>query len=684
MKRNLILTAILFAQIVSFGQSEQTSVDSSKACFYIAFDALKNMLEGKDSLNYEKAVFITENAYYNNAFDYNVFEKTLDMQASLIDTISENARKDYLETHTNMKLYEQKMLVLNAKNWAIFKYITDTTLVFFDHFIYYNEPYNYSADDPYGSTKWENTQVLHLLTGSEAKGNCYALSVLFKIFSDRLKSDARLTVAPHHIYIQNRNGKGDFYNVELAARSFPGDGSIQTLTYTTKTSIMNGMAQRMLTNKEAVALNLIYLAKGYEHKFNDNTNDFLLQCAELAFKHDTLSLNALLLKAEITENRLFKAMQENKITTLAQVKKNTKTKELLTSYEKQLSNLYKCGYREIPKDIQRIIYARINHTTTGVFLQDKTPNPFKEIGANQRYATLSGGLFDEMHENVDSIEYNHALLNTTNGKIIRFLPFDSTLEYKADPVVFAWSVDPLAAKYPNLSPYVAFADNPIFFVDTDGRDIFPTTDFKKSNYNKAHLYLMDNNSVYKELLSKYENSPSFNLYLGTNDKNIPAGRGGYTIYTYKSKLFNGKETSTSAETKEDFASSQSSGDITLWTFYIEIHEATHAFEPLNPAIAKKESKKDPSLYGQNDHEAFSALIDKTISSFAELSKDLNLGWSSDQIKEVSLYGTENSKMFKEYIKGLSTTNQTTFKEEKGKYTTRVKDLLSKTVEIPSK
>ncbi len=31
------------------------------------------------------------------------------------------------------------------------------------------------------------------------------------------------------------------------------------------------------------------------------------------------------------------------------------------------------------------------------------------------------------------------------------------------------SLDPSLAKYPNLSPYVAFADNPIMFVDPDGR-----------------------------------------------------------------------------------------------------------------------------------------------------------------------------------------------------------------------
>ncbi len=40
------------------------------------------------------------------------------------------------------------------------------------------------------------------------------------------------------------------------------------------------------------------------------------------------------------------------------------------------------------------------------------------------------------------------------------------------------SLDPLYNKYPNLSPYVAFADNPVMFVDPDGRII---TDALRTN-----------------------------------------------------------------------------------------------------------------------------------------------------------------------------------------------------------
>ena len=468
MKKRLIIILIIFIHLSSYGQKDN---DLSQAYYHQAYTALQNMLEGKDSLDYEKAVFICENAYHNNYFKYEDFKSLLDFHTDMITAFADNIRGKYKDKYAALKDYEQRMFNPNINNYAIFKYISDTAFVIINNEKYYKTPYNYTAFDPYGSNNWENTQVLSLLLGNEKQGNCYSLAVLFKLFADRLQSDARLTVTPHHIYIQNRNHRGGFCNIELASKTFPGDGSIQTLTYTTNTSIMNGMAQRMLNNKEAVALNLMYLAKAYQHKYKDNTNDFLLQCAELAIKHDSLSMNALLLKAEITENRLLAAMKSNKITTLSKARANNQTKLLLASYEKQLSDLYTFGYREIPKEIERNILARIQHKNEGYFLKDHTPNPFADIKAKTRYKTLSNGLFDEIHEAVDSIQYYHALLNTKTKKIIKLLPVETDNEYKVDPVVFALSVDPLSDKYPNISPYAYCAWNPVMLVDPDGREM---------------------------------------------------------------------------------------------------------------------------------------------------------------------------------------------------------------------
>ena len=82
MKKITILT--VFALLSTFAQSANNITDSSKAAFYSALDTLQNMLEGKDSLNYEKAVFITENAYYDNKLSYERFQKSLDFHSNII------------------------------------------------------------------------------------------------------------------------------------------------------------------------------------------------------------------------------------------------------------------------------------------------------------------------------------------------------------------------------------------------------------------------------------------------------------------------------------------------------------------------------------------------------------------------------------------------------------------------
>ena len=103
-------------------------------------------------------------------------------------------------------------------------------------------------------------------------------------------------------------------------------------------------------------------------------------------------------------------------------------------------------------------------------LKNNTLNPFAPIKAKQPYMTLSNGLFDEMHENVDTIQYAHAILNTKTKKIIELLPVDTNGEYKVDPVVFALSVDPLADKFPNISPYAYCEWNPVKLTDPNGKE----------------------------------------------------------------------------------------------------------------------------------------------------------------------------------------------------------------------
>lgn len=47
------------------------------------------------------------------------------------------------------------------------------------------------------------------------------------------------------------------------------------------------------------------------------------------------------------------------------------------------------------------------------------------------------------------------------------------------------SMDPLASKYPAISPYVFVANNPIFFIDPDGRELKPASSREIGIFNNA-------------------------------------------------------------------------------------------------------------------------------------------------------------------------------------------------------
>lgn len=80
------------------------------------------------------------------------------------------------------------------------------------------------------------------------------------------------------------------------------------------------------------------------------------------------------------------------------------------------------------------------------------------------------------------------------------------------------SVDPLADKYPYHSPYMAFADNPIFFMDTDGQD-FTVPDKQtrrqvmkilKQTFGNTHGFTFKGNQLVHNG-SEYKGSPDQNM-----------------------------------------------------------------------------------------------------------------------------------------------------------------------------
>lgn len=507
MKQTTTLFAILlFLVSFSFAQETSDSISQHKQCFFDSKTQIENMLMGKDSLDYQKAVFLSENPYWDNMISYKVFSRLIDFHAENISYIAETNRDEASQNFsaTFLETEQQKREKYNnlLYNWAIYTYISDTTLFTYQldslNVLYAHLPYTYSTQDPQALLNWSHSQVLHLLQNKSA--NCNALTSFYKIFAERFQTNADISIAPGHIYITHTNQKDIHYNVELANNAFPKTGTIMTLTYTPLQAVQNGIALRALNVQEATALCLVNLAKAYEHTFNTKSSDFQYECATTVLQYDSLNLNAMLLQAEVLEQRVIATQK-----TIAELQSNREFQE----YQNLITKLYKKGYREMPLEMKNQIINRLFKDSTFISITDHTPKGFQTISPpNERYATVSSGMFEEVHEPKDFEQYGRAIFNTQTNTITQFVTADSLYNnYPIDPVVSAWQIDPLAHEFPSMSPYSAFANNPIIFIDPDGRKVVfaegVSVEFKKY-FAEAVKYLNEKDA--SAMLAKLEDS----------------------------------------------------------------------------------------------------------------------------------------------------------------------------------
>ena len=79
-----------------------------------------------------------------------------------------------------------------------------------------------------------------------------------------------------------------------------------------------------------------------------------------------------------------------------------------------------------------------------------------------------GGLFDQTAENTQAYKYNGKELDRTYGIDL----YDYSARYMDGALGRFTTMDPLAEKYYGISPYAYCANNPVRFVDPDGRKVY--------------------------------------------------------------------------------------------------------------------------------------------------------------------------------------------------------------------
>jgi hypothetical protein len=295
------------------------SFSQSKSSYDYAYNQIMKMVNGESPLDFKRAVFLTENAFYSNKLDYNEFCQRID--------------------DIEVKLYQfmRDRNVTNhvmGKQFAIFNYMMEPSQ--YNN----NTRMSYDFEDLMGKTDRSKMFVTKLL--NTKTGNCHSLPFLYKILAEETKAGAYLALGPNHLYIKHKDDKGLWVNVELTNNSFPRDGWIISSLSITTDAIKNEVYMEPLTLKESVVLCLYDLVLQYRFQFGHD--DFTLKTCNTVIKHFPQCIYAYMIKSEILDERRKELMTANKN------QRNGEIMKLETDITKLYDKIDSMGYRDMPKE----------------------------------------------------------------------------------------------------------------------------------------------------------------------------------------------------------------------------------------------------------------------------------------------------------------------------------------------
>jgi len=433
-----------------------------------AYQEIQSMLTGEQDISFKRAVFLSENAFFDNDLDFNAFQEQIDHLKRLSQNLSFDDGFSY-QGKDREKVLQYFSAYTVMKDTVRFKIEKDNQTHYFQ-----TQPFTYDFDDFFGETDWTKMFVTKLLATHQ--GNCHSLPYLYKILIEDIGGEAHLAMSPNHTYIKQWSEETGWYNTELTSGQFPLDAWIMASGYVNLEAIKNRVYMDALDQQQSISVILVDLAQGYQKRFGELADlDFVLNCLNTALDYYPNYAHARILKAETLKAQFSRQMDKFGITDHNEHLLMPDGKLLFDQMQEEYQSLHRLGYRKMPSEmylnwLMDVSPDQINNEVQKHSFQ--ASQPFSKFGYDVPVATLSQGKYQESFDQDTLIQIGSVIMNSLTGQITHFIEYDTVYsEATLEPeVISRWlSPDPKADERDWLSPYNFVQNNPILRTDPDGQ-----------------------------------------------------------------------------------------------------------------------------------------------------------------------------------------------------------------------
>lgn len=236
-----------------------------------------------DSFSVTRAAFITENAWYDNKYTFDAFQKRMELEAKIIKGI---LKKEKLKENDEVAL-----------NYAIQKRFREGGQFYDPKSKTYKQavPLKYDFNDIMGEKDYSQLFATKMLiTG---KGQCRSLPLVYLMIAEKLGAKAWLSMAPQHSFVKFADKRGNLFNFEATNGNVVSTSWLHQSGYITAAALKNKVFLDTLSQRHLYAQFLADLLQGYLNKFR--YDDFAENLKERILSINPNNLTALMVDANL-------------------------------------------------------------------------------------------------------------------------------------------------------------------------------------------------------------------------------------------------------------------------------------------------------------------------------------------------------------------------------------------------